>query len=147
MKTIFCAAIILIALLPTYAQECPATPTAAHLKQVSDGSNELTSTALLLTYAGNVDGLLRDLVDQMREISEQVEAGELTPLDAQALKLETARVSIARLETISALYDLLIFPKDDDAGFVSPSDYPAAHIALRSKPTVSVKQLMQENAQ
>ena len=52
MKTTFCAAIILIALLPTHAQECPATPTAGHSKQVSDGSNELTATALLLTYAG-----------------------------------------------------------------------------------------------
>jgi hypothetical protein len=149
MKSTLQAAIILITLLPTYAQDRPATAT-THLKQLSDGSNELTATALLLTYAGNVDGLLRDLVDQMRAISEQVEAGKLTPPDAEALKLETARVTIARLEAISAIYDVLILSKNDheEPGSASPSDSPrVAYIALRAKPTVSVKQLMQENAQ
>ena len=149
MKTTFCAAIILIALLPTYAQDRPATAT-SHLKQLSDDNSQLTATALLLTYAGNVDGLLRDLVDEMRDISEQLEAGELTSPDAQALKLETARVTIARLEAISAIYDVLILSKDDheEPGSAPRSDSPAlAHIACRAKPTVSVKQLMQENAQ
>ena len=148
MKYTLYSAIILIALLPTCAQERPATTPAVQLKHLSDSSNELTATALLFTYAANVNGLLRDLVDQMRAISEQVEAGELTALDAQALKLETARVTIARLETISAVYDLLIFPKDDNAESASPSDFPrVAHTALRIRPTVSVKELMQESDQ
>jgi len=162
MKCPFCVAIVVIALLPTYAQHYPATINAVQLKHISDStttsgasdaqSNELIATSLLRMYAGDVDGLLRDLVDQMRAISEQVEAGEISALEAQALKLETARVTIARLETISAIYDLLILTRDDGQESSSaPSGdctKPAlAHIVCRAKPTVSVRELLEESTQ
>lgn len=95
-----------IALIAAHAQtdEAAAKPadhcTPVHVTATS--GDDVLSAGLLFTYVANVDGLLRDLADRMRSISEQAEAGELTSVQAQAMKLETAREMIGRLETMSA---------------------------------------------
>jgi hypothetical protein len=111
-------------------------------------TNQLTAGDLLAGYAATVDGLLRNVAEQMRLISEQVDAGDLSPLEALALKLETARAMIARLETVSAVYDSMILSGDDsdDDGIV-PGDsaaLTAARVALRHCRTISVKELLRE---
>lgn len=110
-------------------------------------SDDLTSADLLLAYVENVEGLLRDLADRMRSISEQVEAGELTPLQAQAMKLETARGMIGRLETISAVYEAVIFPREDPDVPRDDSSEAPHRVGLQTNLTVSVDDLLRETAQ
>jgi hypothetical protein len=159
MKHVFYCAIVTLALAPSHAQRSDAvTANASNGAQSSCRNGALlvtdaktdhpTATDLLLSYAANVDRLLRDGADRMRLISEEVEAGDLTPLGAMALKLETARAMIARLETISALYESAIFSGDDseDDG-AAPGDSPttaAVRVALRNNRTISVKELLGE---
>ena len=159
MKYLFYCAIVALALIPLHAQRGDAiTEQASNVAQGScrNGAflaadaetNHPTATDLLRGYAATVDQLLRDGADQMRLISEKVEAGDLPPLMAMALKLETARAMIARLETISAVYESAMF-SDDDGGDdeAVPADSPATaavRIALRSQRTISVKELLRE---
>jgi hypothetical protein len=85
----------------------------------------------------------------MRVISEQVDSGDLNPLEALALKLETARAMIARLETISAVYDSAILSGDDqDDDELVPgnsSGATAERVALRRGRTISVGELLRQN--
>ena len=159
MKYLLHCAIVALALIPLHAQRGDAIT--GHASNVAQGScrngNFLdadaetklpTATDLLRGYAANVDQLLRDGADRMRLISEKVEAGDLPPLMAMALKLETARAMIARLETISAVYESAIFSGDDSEDDEAiPADSPATaavRIALRGKRTISVKELLRE---
>jgi len=159
MKYVFYCAIVALALAPSHAQTGDAITANASsaaqgscrngaLRMADPETSQPTATDLLLGYAANVDRVLRDGADQMRRISEDVEARDLPPLVAMALKLETARAMIARLETISAVYESAVFSGDDsqDDGVV-PGDSPATaavRIALRSKRTISVKELLGE---
>jgi hypothetical protein len=159
MKYVLYFAIMVLAVTQTHAQQGDATR--ANTSQVAPSScsggkfvaadvptNQLTSGDLLAGYAATVDGLLRNVAEQMRLISEQVDAGDLALLEALALKLETARAMIARLETISAVYDSMILSGDaSDDGGVVPGDsaaVTAARVALRRSRTISVKQLLRE---
>jgi len=159
MKYLFYCAIVALALIPSQAQRGDAIT--EHASNAAQGScrngaflagdaesNHPTATDLLRGYAANVDQLLRDGADRMRLISEKVEAGDLPPLMAMALKLETARAMIARLETISAVYESAIFSDDDgEDDDAIPDDSPATaavRIALRGKRTISVKELLRE---
>lgn len=171
MKYVFYTLIALIAWLPAHAQPASTTiqkPVAAQEPQAAQSvrllaQNSDSGTAgspdhmegeqsqpaqLLVGYALNVDGLLLGLDNQMRTVSEKVEAGELTQLEAVVLKLELTRAMIARLETVSAVYDSLIFR--DAGGEAAPENAPATSTpapALQIKRTISVHELMQENAQ
>jgi hypothetical protein len=120
-----------------------------------DGSdmnrNAVTATEPLLTYAAKVAGLLRDLAERMRSISELVEAGDLTQLQGQALKLETARAMVARLETVTAVYQSMISTDgehaDADAQPVASAGSTKASpdVLLPKKRTVSVGELLRES--
>jgi hypothetical protein len=159
MKSLFYCAIVAVALIPSQAQRSDAIT--EHESSAAQGScrngtflagdeesNHPTATDLLRGYAASVDQLLRDGADQMRLISEKVEAGDLQPLMAMALKLETARAMIARLETISAVYESAIFSADDSEDDEAlPADSPATaavRIALRRQRTISVRELLRE---
>lgn len=153
MKYVFYGAIVALALAPSHAQRADsitANPSnAAQSSCVVDAeANRLAATDLLLGYAANVDQVLREGGDRMRLISERVEAGDLPPLVAMALKLETARAMIARLETISAVYESAIFSGDDtEDDDVVDGDSPATaavRVALRGRRTVSVEELLRE---
>jgi len=164
MKYVFYFAIVILALTRIHAQQGNATATNAS-KVAHDSSspgallvsdretNQATSAELLLGYAATVDRLLRNVADQMRLISEEVDLGELNPLEALALKLETTRAMIARLETVSAVYDAVILSSDDADDSdnrddeVVPGNSSAAtvaRIALRRSRTISVKELLRE---
>lgn len=71
-----------------------------------------TGTTLAQDYADQVNGLLRNVHAALQRISERMEAGELTPEQARDLKLAATRDLIARLETISAVYDARIAAQD-----------------------------------
>lgn len=75
-----------------------------------------TRTTLAQDYADQVNGLLRNVHAALQRISERMEAGELTPEQARDLKLAATRDLIARLETISAVYDARIAAQDVAAG-------------------------------
>jgi len=159
MKYAFFLAIVILSMTRVHSQQgnpagtSPSRP--AHgscsgnaFLSTSVQSNQLTTGDLLAGYVATVDGLLRNVADQMRVISEEVDSGDLNPLEAIALKLETARAMIARLETISALYDAAILSGDDgDDDEVLPgnsSAVTAARVALRRARTISVEELRRE---
>ena len=169
MKYVFYTLIALIAWLPAIAQPAstttrkpvaaqapPATQSAPLLAQNSDSGiasspddmegEQSQPARLLVGYALNVDGLLLGLDNQMRTVSEKVEAGELTQLEAVVLKLELTRAMIARLETVSAVYDSLIFRDAGGEAENAPADHTTVPV-LQIKRTISVQELMQENAQ
>lgn len=161
MRYVFYLAIVILTLTQIHAQQTDAITTnaakAAHgscsdvaFLATDAQTNQLTTSDLLVGYAANVDGLLRNVADRMRLISEEVDSGELSPLEAIALKLETARAMIARLETISAVYDSVILSSDDgdeDDDFV-PGDSSAAvaaRVALRRGRSISVEKLRRQS--
>ena len=74
-----------------------------------------TRTTLAEDYADQVNGLLRNVHATLQRISERMEAGDLTPEQARDLKLAATRDLIARLETISAVYDARIAAQDAQA--------------------------------
>jgi len=96
MKYVFYSGIVLMAVLPAQAQQAPATTDPCILQQKSDSSapgpsvemvsDEAKPAELLVGYALNVDGLLLGLGEELRTVSEKVEAGELTQLEAVVLK-------------------------------------------------------------
>jgi hypothetical protein len=159
MKYVFYSVIVLMAVLPAQAQQTQPTADACILQQKSDSSaldpsvvmesDETKPAELLVGYALNVDGLLLGLGDQMRTVSEKVEAGELTQLEAVVLKLELTRTMIARLQTISAVYDSVIFanPESEAAPDSAPADNTPAPAMLHANRTISVQELKEENAQ
>ena len=159
MKYVFFYAIVILASSRIHAQQVdPATTGPSKVTQGSlrggafaatdPQTHQLTSGDLLAGYAATVDGLLRNVANQMRLISEQVDSGDLNPLEALALKLETARAMIARLETISAVYDAVILSAadgdDDEPTPGNSSPATAANVALRRGRTISVGELLRQ---
>ncbi len=96
MKTTLYIILVCLAIVPAYAQNAPS--------QNNNASDE-TASLLLHDYADRVNGLLRDVHANLRQISEGMEAGALTAQQERELKLDAARAMIARLETLSAVYD------------------------------------------
>jgi hypothetical protein len=161
MKCVLNVAIVFLALPSLYAQdeasaskEAPnfTHPVATAISAFADPEeNSVTTAQIVFSYAANIDGLLRDVADRMRNISEQVEAGELTPLEAQALKLETAQAMIARLETFSAVYDsMLLFDNEKVGGVLSSygdiTRLTPGVVLERNWPTVNVRDLITESS-
>ncbi len=99
-----------------------------------------TGTTLAQDYADQVNGLLRNVHAALQRISERMEAGELTPEQARDLKLAATRDLIARLETISAVYDARIAAQD-----VAAQDARASS-ELSATTAVSVANLRKESA-
>lgn len=106
-------AFICFVAIPTYAQNSTAH-SEANIDVISQPAKD---------YGNQIDGLLRDIDARLRKISERVEAGELTERQAQTMKLAATRAMIARLETISAVYDA------------------RARSTMRAQNTVSVQEL------
>jgi len=116
--------------------------------------DKVTAAEVLVDFATAIDGLLRDLAAQMQVISANVEAGELTPAEAVTLKLQTTRAMIARLETISAVVDAVVFSENDtkanDQELNCPSLLSAKAQAMPrgfARRVINVKELRRENSQ
>ncbi len=90
-------ALIILSILPASAQRAPS---------LDCFTKTDTAIASSQDYASRVDGLLRDIHASLQDISERAEAGQLTPEQAQRLKLAATRDMIARLDTLSAVYDV-----------------------------------------
>jgi len=159
MKYVFYFAIVILVSSRIHAQQAdPATTGPSKVTHIScsggafaatdSRTHQLTTGDLLAGYAATVDGLLRNVADQMRIISANVESGDLNPMEALALKLETARAMIARLETISAVYDAVILSgadgDDDEPTPGNSSPATAASVALRRGRTISVGELLRQ---
>jgi hypothetical protein len=76
----------------------------------------------------------------LQVISQHAAAGELSQQNALLLKLAATRATIARLETLSAVYGAQLMSMPDVAADSN------ALITLHSKNTVSVKELQRESA-
>jgi len=139
MKNEMCLALIILATLPASAQR-PASQ--------SCSVNGEAVTALAQDYAARVDGLLREVHASLQNISERLEAGDLTPEQARNLKLATTRDMISRLDAMSAVYDVRLESKDEGcpAGSVAGalSSDRAGHGASGAAGTISVEELRQE---
>jgi hypothetical protein len=95
-NTLYIIILVCLAIVPAYAQNAPS--------QNNNASDE-TASILLHDYADRVNGLLRDVHANLQQISERMESGSLTAQQEQQLKLDATRAMIARLETLSAVYD------------------------------------------
>ena len=127
--------LVCLAIVPAYAQDAS--------RQNNNASDE-TASILLHDYADRVNGLLRDVHANLRQISERTESGALTAQQERELKLDAARAIIARLETLSAVYDYKIpsvtRPCERCAlEFVVPNDETMQ--VMRSRLTVNVREL------
>jgi hypothetical protein len=143
-----CIAILTLAPILGQAQ----APTTANKPQISARSSEdgkahsievnqqLLAAALLHSYAASVNNLLSDLADRLEVISQHAAAGEVSQQNAMLLKLAATRATIARLETISAVYDSQFTSNDDDD--LDSNDHVLS--MLRAKSTVTVKELQHE---
>jgi hypothetical protein len=96
MKNTLYIILVCLAIVPAFAQNAPS--------QNNNASDE-TASMLLQDYADRVNGLLRDVHADLRQISERMESGDLTEQQERKLKLDATRTMIARLETLSAVYD------------------------------------------
>ena len=103
MKTRLFLVLIILAVIPASAQEA-ASPNCA--------ANGDAVTALAQDYAAHIDGLLRDVHASLQNISEGMEAGRLTPEQAQKLKLVATRDMISRLDAMAAVYDARLKSQD-----------------------------------
>jgi hypothetical protein len=103
---------------------------------------QLVAAALLHCYAASVSNLLGDLAGHLQAISQHAAAGELSQQNALLLKLAATRSTIARLETLSAVYDAQLVSIHD----VAADSNNDALKTLGSKNTVSVKELQRESA-
>ncbi|HVH87060.1 MAG TPA: hypothetical protein VM912_10060, partial [Terriglobales bacterium] len=127
-------------------------PTTANKPQISARSAEdekarstelnqqLLSAALLHSYAASVNNLLSELAGRLEVISQHAAAGEVSQQNAMFLKLAATRATIARLQTISAVYDFQLVSRDDDD--LDSSD--CGLTTLRAKSTVTVEELQRE---
>lgn len=158
MKFAIYAIVAVLAVIPTCAQTATRThnPTipaqvgqAGTAPRLADGENEQAVAAeLLQNYARCVDGLLLDLANRLRGISERMEAGQLTAEEGDILKLAATRAMIARLETISAVFDALVAAKDDEQESGSGKDSggdASAPTVRRAERTVSDTEIRQES--
>lgn len=135
MKNTLYIILVCLTIVPAYAQDAPS--------QNSNASDE-TDSILLHDYADRVNGLLRDVHANLRQISERMESGALTAQQERELKLDAARAMIARLETLSAVYDYKIpsvtHPRERCAlEFGVPNDETMQ--VMRSRLTVNVREL------
>ncbi len=141
MKNTMCLALIILAVLPAYAQEAAGPNCPAHGE---------TLTALAREYAARIDGLLREVHASQQNISAEVEAGRLTEEQARNLKLAATRDMISRLDTLSAVYDVRLSQKkaaQAESQPVAAIDGAADKLAaLNANSTVSVEELKQEAA-
>jgi hypothetical protein len=134
-NTLFLALIILA--VPASAQK--AAPS-------SYCANGAAITALAHDYAARIDGMLRDVHASLQKISEGVEAGRLTPEQAQKLKLAATRDMIARLDALAAIYDVRLDAEHKaaaDAGSTVAGD--RAHVISKTSGTVSLQELKRES--
>jgi hypothetical protein len=123
MKNAIYIALIFVAMIPAHAQD-----------RVTRDRDAEGASASVQGYADRVNGLLRDVHARLHEISEREEAGELTPQQARELKLAATRDMIARLETVSAVYDAKI----------AAGEHSAHEARLRMNGAVSVGELERE---
>lgn len=158
MKFALYAMVAVLAMVPACAQNAARTHNLSTPAQVrhagtaprpADEKNERAAAAeLLQNYARCVDGLLLDLANRLHAISERTEAGDLTPEEEQTLKLAATRAMIARLETISAIFDALVVSEDESEDSNEPGNDPGgdapAAIVLRAQSTVSINELRRE---
>ena len=146
MKNTVCLALIILAVLPAAAQKAAS---------VNCSANGSSVAALGRAYAARVDGLLRDVHANLLKISERMEAGELTPERERELKLAATRAMIARLDTISAVYDTRLDsmsfnsknkgctgPESGASNASAPSS--AENAATHTNNSVSVEELKRE---
>jgi hypothetical protein len=138
MKNTMYLALMILATLPASAQTAESQNCSA---------NAEASSALAQDYAARVDGLLRDAHASLHSISERMEAGLLTPKQAQEMKLAATRDVISRLDSITAVYDVRLdsigINKDGAAPRSVAGNPSAAH---NSYETVSVEALIGETA-
>jgi hypothetical protein len=140
MKNTVFLALMILAVLPASAQTA-ASPNCS--------VNSETMAALAADYASRVDGLLRDAHANLQRISEDVEAGNVTSEQAQALKLAATRDMISRLDAISAVYDARFNAHNGvDCGSQGSADATGktSNPALKTNATVSVAELKREAA-
>jgi hypothetical protein len=146
----FAICIAILVLVPALGQAQVAAKTnklQVAAKPVDDGNSQSTdaenqqllAAALLHSYATSVNNLLSNLANRLQVISQHAAAGEVSQQNALLLKFAATRATIARLETISAVYDSQLVSNEDDLD----SDDGAVS-TLRSKSTVSVKELQHE---
>jgi len=141
MKNEMCLALIILATLPVSAQKVG--------PNCSPNSEKVT--ALTQDYAARVDGLLRDVHTSLQGISEDMEAGRLTPEQGRELKLAATRDMISRLDAFSVVYDVRLERKDQVDGETGPvlrnvSAEDKSGTARSTNRTVSVEELRQERA-
>lgn len=129
MKNEMCLALMILAIVPASAQNTQSSQCSAKDDVVA---------VLGQNYAARVDGLLRDVHARLQNISAAVEAGRLTPEQAQKLKLAATRDIISRLDAMAAIYDARL----DSA---SAGD-KAIDATVRSNSTASVEELRRERA-
>jgi hypothetical protein len=124
-----------VTIIPSYAQK--------PLSHNCDASGEPVTT-LQQNYVDEVNGLLRDVHARLRAISERVKSRDLAPNQAQQLKLEATRDMIARLETLSAVYDgkvaAVTNTRESCAQGVQDSD-KATGLRIRNRLTVDAREL------
>jgi len=89
-------ALIILSVLPASAQNVTSPDCSA--------KND-AAIALAQDYAARVDGMLRDVHANLQDISGKADAGRVTSEQAQELKLAATRDMIARLDTLSVVYD------------------------------------------
>jgi hypothetical protein len=140
MKNTTFLAFMILAALPTTAQKA-ATPNCSVSAEATTASAE--------EYAARVDGLLRDAHACLRIISESVEAGNMSPVRAEKLKLAVMRDVISRLDTLSAVYDVRVNKNgavDKEAQTPAGIDCATdkAHPTHNGNATVSVEELKSE---
>jgi len=135
MKNTLYIILVCLAIIPAYAQSVPS--------QDNDASDE-TASILLQDYADRVNGLLRDVHANLRQISERTESGAFTAQQERELKLDAARAMIARLETLSAVYDHKIASVTRPCERSAP-EFGVSHDetiqVMRSRLTVRVREL------
>jgi hypothetical protein len=142
MKNTMFLALIILSVLPASAQ-----------KGTSADCSVKTDTTIVLAqdYAARVDGLLRDAHASLRNISERVEAGSMSPKRAEKLKLAVTRDMISRLDTLSAVYNVRLNKNgviDNKTQVASGNDCATdrVHRTPNGNATVSVEELRSEGA-
>jgi hypothetical protein len=151
MKFAICIAIVFLTSTLGRAQ-MPATANKPQILESSVESGDagpsggedqqLLAAALLHSYATSVNNLLGELASHLQVISQHAAAGELSQQNALLLKLAATRSTIARLETLSAVYGAQLVSMPD----VAADSNNSALNTLGSKNTVSVKELQRESA-
>jgi hypothetical protein len=150
MKFTICLAIVFLAStlgraqMPAIANK-PISENSVEARDSAPSGGEdqqLVAAALLHSYATSVNNLLGDLASHLQVISQHAAAGELSRQNTLLLKLAATRATIARLETLSAVYGAQLVSMPDVAA--DSNNY--ALNTLGAKSTVSVEELQHESA-